>query len=291
MDIRITTVGDPDYPRVLSLYPGMPEKLYYLGNLPDPEKRSAAIVGARACSAYGRDQARGFAADLARNGVQIISGMALGIDSHAHEGCLSAGGKTFAVLGNGVDICYPRTNRSLYRRILESGGGILSEFPPGTEAAPYHFPLRNRIISALSDLVLIVEARAKSGSLITAQYALEQGKDIFAVPGRLNDPLSAGCLSLIRKGAGAALSPSQLLQELGFSADEKGEPAAPPSTSDLTPTARKILHYLSSDPKTLEEIVTASRLPLGEVFKGLLELELKSFTRQSVPGLYVRTYG
>ena len=289
--IKSVTVSDPDYPRILTCWPGMPRKLYYIGSLPDPDCKSAAIVGARACSAYGREQARQFAAGLGRAGVQIISGMALGIDSHAHEGCLSAGGRTFAVLGNGVDICYPASNERLYRRIIESGGGILSEFEPGMPSLPHHFPLRNRIISGLADLVLIVEARAKSGSLITAQYALEQGKNIFAVPGRIGDPLSAGCNNLISKGAGAATDAAQLLAELGFMQNEKGEISSPLAFNSLSPSARTLLKVLSTDPQSLSALLESTGLSAADAFRGLLELEVKSLVRQPVAGLYVRTYG
>ena len=160
----------------------MPAVLYARGVLPDPEKKSVAIVGARNCSTYGKKEALRFAGVLAENGIQIISGMALGVDSWAHIGALEAGGTTIAVLGSGIDVCYPPSHRELYHRILESGGGILSEYEPGMPALPHHFPVRNRIISALADIVLVVEARKKSGSLITASYALEQGKSIYAVP-------------------------------------------------------------------------------------------------------------
>ena len=138
---------------------------------------------------------------LAANGVAVISGLACGIDAAAHEGALRGKGKTFAVLGCGVDICYPKQNYPLMRRMLENGGGVLSEFPPGAEPLPWHFPIRNRVISALADVVLVIEAKEKSGSLITADYALEQGKTVFALPGRTTDATSRGCNRLIAQGA------------------------------------------------------------------------------------------
>lgn len=284
MDIRITAVGDPDYPRVLSLYPGMPEKLYYLGNLPDPEKRSAAIVGARACSAYGRDQARGFAAGLARNGVQIISGMALGIDCAAHEGALNAGGKTFAVLGCGPDICYPASKIRLYRRI-KGCGGILSEYEPGTPAMAHHFPVRNRIISGLSDAVVVIEARRKSGSLITAFHALEQNKTVYALPGRISDSLAEGTNELICQGAIPAVSPAQILNDLGIRSPEKKEVKR--KTDGLKPEETKILNCLSSDPKTLEMLHMESGVPVKETGIILTKLQLWDFVRESSPGMFV----
>ena len=207
---------DPRYPGKLLHYPRMPQGLYIYGRLPDPEKKTVAIVGARTCSGYGRAEAIRFAETLAQYGVQIVSGLAYGIDAWGHQGALSGGGATFAVLGCGVDICYPASNVPVYNSIISSGGGILSEFEPGTPPNAWHFPIRNRIISALSDIVLVVEARVRSGSLITADYALEQGKTVFAVPGRNGDPLSEGCNRLITEGAVPAAAPEQLLEELGI---------------------------------------------------------------------------
>ena len=155
---------DANFPERLKKLTGMPKKLYYIGNLPDPAKPSAAVVGARMSSPYGRCQAFKYARTMAEHGVQIISGMARGIDSEGHKGALDTDTPTFAVLGSGVDVCYPESNRRLYERILEKGGGIISELPPGTKPQNWTFPARNRIISALSDAVLVVEAKEQSGS-------------------------------------------------------------------------------------------------------------------------------
>lgn len=173
---------DPDYPERLRVHRGMPKGLYVRGRLPAADRPAVAVVGARRSDSYGNETARRFARELAAKGVQIISGMAWGIDGMAHKGALEAGGDTFAVLGCGVDICYPPGHQSLYEELLIKGG-VLSEQPPGMPPLAGHFPARNRIISGLSDLVLVVEAREKSGSLITADQALEQGKDVYAVPG------------------------------------------------------------------------------------------------------------
>ena len=206
----------PEFPEKLRHIDAPPDGLYVLGSLPDPRKKSVAVIGARACSAYGRAEAVRFAAELAACGVQIISGMAYGVDSWAHHGALEAGGATFAVLGTGADVCYPPSSRLIYQRIPAEGGGILSEVPPGTGAQAGHFPVRNRIISALADIVLVIEARRKSGSLITADLALEQGRSVYALPGRCRDAASEGCNYLIFQGAGIALSPQILLEELGI---------------------------------------------------------------------------
>lgn len=172
---------------------------------------AAAIIGARLASGYGREQARRFARRLASRGITIISGMARGIDGIAQKAALDAGGRSYAVLGCGVDICYPEENRELYDRLLQEGG-IISEYPPGTYPEARLFPQRNRIISGLSDLVLVIEARKKSGTLITVDMALEQGREVYALPGRVSDSLSDGCNRLIRQGAGAATCPEDILE-------------------------------------------------------------------------------
>ena len=205
------------YPARLRELSGMPKQLYYIGRFPEDNKPTAAIVGARLCSAYGRIQAFRYGKFLSEHGVQVISGMAAGIDAEGHKGALEGGTPTFAVLGNGVDICYPSSSRGIYRRIPQKNGGIISEYEPGTRGRAYHFPARNRIISGLADLVLVVEAKEKSGSLITASCALEQGKMVYAIPGAVNDALSRGCHKLIYDGAGIAYSPEILLDEWGLS--------------------------------------------------------------------------
>lgn len=204
------------YPKRLLSIPDRPFGIYVKGTLPKDAEKSAAIIGARGCSAYGRYVAEQFADGLASCGIQIISGMAKGIDSIAQSAALRAGGSTFAVLGCGVDICYPKSHELLYTNICETGG-VLSIYPPGTAPLPRRFPPRNRIISGLSDVVLVIEARNKSGTLITVDMALEQGKEVYAVPGRVTDRLSDGCNALLLQGAGAALSPSQLMRELAES--------------------------------------------------------------------------
>ena len=215
-----------------------PFGIYCRGPLlpPDPppfpglESPAAAVIGARLASGYGREQARRFSYRMASRGITIISGMARGIDGIAQTAALDAGGRSYAVLGCGVDICYPEENRSLYDRLLQQGG-ILSEYPPGTPPEARLFPLRNRIISGLADAVLVIEARKKSGTLITVDMALEQGRDVFALPGRVSDSLSDGCNRLIRQGAAPATCPEDLLEyffETDTPAPEtgKGRPAA-----------------------------------------------------------------
>ena len=190
-DIGFVTMEDEAYPDKLRNIHNPPYSLFYIGALPDKSRKSVAIVGARGRSAYGCEVAKVLAAALSRQGIQIISGMARGIDRDAHMGCLEAGGNTYAVLGSGADTCYPKENRFLYDKI-KVFGGIISEFMPGTDPQKMFFPMRNRIISGLSDIVVIVEAKKRSGSLITADLAMEQGKDVYVIPGRITDTLSTG---------------------------------------------------------------------------------------------------
>ncbi len=203
----------PHYPAKLLSIPARPFGIFVKGKLPDVRQRSLAIVGARDCSEYGQYVARHFAEKMAQNGVAVISGLARGIDGIAQRAAMEAGGESFGVLGSGADICYPKSNEKLYRMCMERGG-ILSTYLPGTPPTPNLFPPRNRIISGLSDGILIIEAREKSGTIITADLALEQGKDVFVIPGRVTDRLSDGCNSLIRQGASLIQSPEQLLEEL-----------------------------------------------------------------------------
>ncbi len=211
--IRFVPFFHAAYPLRLREIPDAPYALYVKGQLPEDKKRSVAIVGARNCSAYGRYVAETFAKELARQGVQIISGLAAGVDGLAQSAAIEAGGRTYGVLGCGVDVCYPTYHKVLYDKVIESGG-MISTYPPGMQPQSSLFPPRNRIISGLSDAVLVVEARKKSGTLITVDMALEQGREVYVVPGRITDRLSDGCNNLLRQGAGAALSPEQFMQEL-----------------------------------------------------------------------------
>ncbi len=201
------------YPERLRNIPDPPFCLYVKGKLPKERKPAVAVIGARACSEYGKAVAGYFGRQLGKNGVQIISGMARGIDGIAQRGALECGGETYAVLGCGTDVCYPVENEELYQRIPDCGG-VISEYSPGTEAQSKLFPPRNRIISGLADLILVIEARKRSGTYITVLQALEQGKEVYAVPGRITDALSDGCNYLLTQGAGIALSPEVILEEL-----------------------------------------------------------------------------
>ncbi len=204
---------DQRFPEKLKNIPNAPFALYVKGALPDPSKPSVAIIGARMCSEYGRFLARNFGRGLALAGVQVISGMARGIDGVSQKAAMVAGGRSFGVVGSGVDICYPEENIDIYQELC-STGGVISEFPPGTMPKANFFPLRNRIISGLADIVLVIEAREKSGTQITVDTALEQGREVLAVPGRVTDRLSDGCNLMISQGAGIALDTKDVLDRL-----------------------------------------------------------------------------
>ena len=212
-EIEFISRIDERFPDKLKNIPDAPFAIYYKGKLPDPFRPSVAIVGARFCSDYGRFMARSFGRGLALSGVQIISGMARGIDGVSQNAAIAAGGSSFGVVGSGADICYPEENIELYDNLC-SLGGVISEYPPGTMPKACFFPMRNRIISGLADIVLVIEAREKSGTQITVDTALEQGKEVLAVPGRVTDRLSDGCNMLISQGAGVALHVEDVLERL-----------------------------------------------------------------------------
>ncbi|MBP3781943.1 MAG: DNA-processing protein DprA [Butyrivibrio sp.] len=227
--IRFVSRIDEDFPEKLKNIPNAPFAIYVKGKLPDPNIPSVAVIGARMCSDYGRFMARQFGRDLAIAGIQVISGMARGVDGIAQGAAVAAGGASFGVLGCGVDICYPPENKEIYDA-LSLNGGLISEFPPGMEPVARFFPMRNRIISALADALVVVEARRKSGTTITVDTALEQGREVFAVPGRASDRLSDGCNYLISQGAGVAISAADVIDRIwtvrgGYEAQEKIETA------------------------------------------------------------------
>lgn len=285
--IRCIRRNHPEYPVRLRNYENMPEQLYVKGRLPADSRPSAAIVGARMCSPYGRIQAFRYARALSSAGVQIISGMAWGIDSEGHRGALEGGTATYAVLGNGADICYPSGNKGLYQRIVRERGGILSEYPPGTRARRYFFPARNRIISALSDLVFVVEAREQSGSLITANWALEQGKPVFALPGPVNEELSRGCHRLIYDGAGIAFSPEILLEELGINCKNKIK-SKQNNELGLASDMNLVYSCLDLRPKTKDCLSNVTGFSPEKTAGILMELNLMGLVREIGRHYYVK---
>jgi len=216
MPPKIYTLKDKNYPGLLKEIYDPPEKLYVEGNLSPEEKYPLAVVGTRRPSEYGKRVATELVKNLARLGLTIISGLALGIDGLAHEAALKVGGRTIAVLGSGIDIIYPASHKKLAEDIIKSGGVIVSEYPPGTSPSKLTFPARNRIIAGLSLGTLVIEAPERSGAMITARFALEQGRDVFAVPGSISNLNSAGCNKLIKMGAKPVTRSEDVLESLGI---------------------------------------------------------------------------
>jgi DNA processing protein len=286
MNIQFINITNEKYPKKLLHIPDEPCCVYVKGKLPHEDLPSVAIIGARNCSNYGREIALEYARELAKNGIQIISGLARGIDSYGHVGALSVGGKTFGVLGSGVNICYPRENYNLYADMIEQGG-VISEYPINTQPLSMLFPERNRIISGLADIILVIEAREKSGSLITTDMALEQGKDIFAVPGRVTDALSSGCNRLIGQGAAIANSPQDIMEELGLKAKQNTK-IAKKNNNLLERKENMVYSGLDLQPKSLDEIINNIDLEYSEIMMALVDLEIKGLIKETSKNYYVR---
>ena len=289
------------YPSRLRFIYDAPIGIYLKGSLPDPTVVSVAIVGARGCSDYGRTSTRQLGMRLAEAGFQVISGLARGIDGIAQKAAVDAGGYSCAVLGCGPDICYPEDNRDTYEK-LAARGGIISEYPPMTPPRNIHFPQRNRIISGLSDIVVVIEAREKSGSLITADMALEQGRDIYTLPGRICDPLSYGCNRLIKQGAGIIISAEEFIRDLALahnlrtiadSPDPCMEPVAPQghqmtlaAAYSLSGEEKSVLSVIGLDPKSVNAIQDETGLDTGSLMKSLMNLSVRGLILQK-QGHYV----
>ncbi|MGN1083931.1 MAG: DNA-processing protein DprA, partial [Lachnospiraceae bacterium] len=278
--IGFVTAEEELFPQCLCSLYDAPRWLYYIGSLPE-ESPKIAVVGARKCTPYGSEIAKSIAGTLSEQGVGILSGLAYGVDQAAHEGALERGGKTYAVLGCGADVCYPKSNRKTYERILSAGGGILSEYPPGTQPLPVLFPQRNRIIAGLSDGILVTEARRRSGSLITATFGLEYGKNIYAIPGRITDAVSEGCNDLIRDGAKPVGSAADILEDFGEILKERRKHQNcikyknHENLKNILATREKMVYAsLRLKPKHIEEIQEETKLlpeELPEVLHSLCE--------------------
>ena len=285
-DINFVCIEELDYPKRLLPYEHKPFFLYYRGKLPDMDRPIVSIVGARACSGYGRNMAKMLGEKLSDYGVQIVSGMARGIDTFAQLGALNGESATFGVLGCGVDICYPTENIELYENILKKGG-IISEYLPGTKPNSWHFPQRNRIISGISDIVVVVEAKEKSGSLITVEWALEQGKNIMAVPGRVGDKLSSGCNRLIKTGAGIVTSEKDILEELKYYVF-KEERKINAEEKILEKEFLMLYSELGLQPKNIYELIESTGLSYEKLVDMLLQLQLKGLVTQPSYNYYSR---
>lgn len=282
---RVYTWNDDDYPENLRQVPLSPPVIFVQGELVEEDRLAVALVGTRQASAYGREVARGLASELAHNGVTVVSGLALGIDATAHEAAIEAGGRTLAVLGSGVDQIYPAKNRKMALAMIQQGA-LISEYPLGTRPEASNFPPRNRIISGLSLAIVVVEAGQRSGALITAKFAAEQGRDVFAVPGSILQPSSAGCNALIQDGALPLLSINDLLEQLHLERAAVQREARQTIAAD--PTERLLLEHLSSEPVHLDDIVRLASMPAAQVSGLLAMMELKGLVRQSGSMRYVK---
>lgn len=283
------TIEDEAYPFRLRQICHCPYGVYVRGNLPDRDQHMIAMVGARQCSPYGKKMAEELAEALAEAGYVIISGMARGIDGCAHRGCLAGGGHTVAVLGSGVDVCYPKEHKALYRRICEQGC-ILSEFPHTCPPLAANFPRRNRIISGMAERVIIVEAREKSGSLITAELALEQNRDVYAVPGRMTDLLSLGCNRLIGEGAGVITSIPEFLSHLEETDYPGKAQAGKRKIQKNFLEKEETLVYSCFDfyPKSVDAVLEETGMDLLRLLSIVMDLCDKGYLREYVKNQYVR---
>jgi len=287
LGIVILTLDDPEYPERLRRIPDPPRVLYRRGNLLPEDGEGIAVVGARACTAYGRTIAERLGRELAGAAVTVVSGLARGIDGCAHRGALAGGGRTVAVLGTGLDRVYPPEHRRLAAEIAQRGA-LLSEFPLASEPEPWHFPLRNRVISGLARGVVVVEAAERSGALVTADMALEQGREVFAVPGPVTAPSSAGTNRLIRQGAGLVGSAADVLEAFPDLAARLPGGATDPAMAGLSEAERRLLAAMGSGPQPIDEIIRACQVPATDTAALLTALEIKGLVRQHPGKIFVR---
>jgi DNA processing protein len=277
-NIKMLSLKDPYYPGRLKLIPDPPFFLFYIGSLPTDEEPLLSVIGARECSFYGEEAASMIGELCGKRRIQLISGMARGIDSIAQKACINAGGYSVGVLGGGPDICYPKESGRLYEDLINKGC-ILSEHPVGVKPVPFNFVMRNRIISGLSDAVCVIEAKEKSGTLITVDAALEQGKDVYALPGRIYDRVNKGCNRLIKQGAEIILSPEEFIEEFLLDkyniSDNKKKASKKEVPNDLTYEEKLIYEYVDENAFTPDEISRNIPLDPNTILVSLLNLSAK----------------
>jgi len=288
---HIVTLEDPRYPPLLAQVHDAPPLLFVHGNVEALVQPQLAVVGSRNPTPLGEETAQQFARVLAAAGLTITSGLALGIDGAAHRGALAARGQTIAVFGTGPDRIYPARHRDLAHAIVDGGGALVSEYPPGTPPLPGHFPRRNRIISGLALGTLVVEAALRSGSLLTARSAAEQGREVFAIPGSIHNPLARGCHRLIRDGAKLVETAQDILEELAPQLRAVLAQEAVPEVSEFALDAdyRRLLDCLDFAPTAVDILVERSGLTADAVSSMLLLLELEGYVASAAGGAYART--
>lgn len=273
---------DKEYPNKMKMIFSAPRFFYYKGKL--PEEKAIAIIGARNCSGYGSRMAFRIAKELAEAGIGIISGLAYGVDRAAHDGALAGKGRTYGILGCGVDVCYPKCHQAVYDKMCENGGGIISEYPPGIQPLSWFFPQRNRIIAALSDGILVTEAREKSGTLITVSFGLEYGKAIYAVPGRADDVLSEGCIRLLKEGAKPVVKTEDILEDIIEYPGRKKK--AKKKSVVLSDKEQKVLGCLKFHPKHIEILLGETGLEYAVLLTALEALQTKGLIARHGQGYY-----
>jgi DNA processing protein len=290
LGISTLTLLDPDYPANLREVADPPPVLFVRGRLADSDATAVALVGTRRASPYGFAAADRLARDLASAGVTIVSGLARGVDTAAHAAALDAGGRTIGVLGNGLDQVYPAENRRLASRVVDGDrGALVSEFAPGVPPDAANFPRRNRIISGMSTATVIVEAGERSGALITADFALEQGRDVLAVPGSIFNPNSVGTNELLKQGATPVTSAEDVLRALGNVSSSTPVEEVAHELPTLSAHQTVVYEALSGEPRNIDELIRAAGLRAGEVSAALTMLELTGLARQVGPMLYTRS--
>ncbi len=304
--IQVVFWGESNYPKRLLTIPDAPYALFCMGALPEDVLPAVAIIGARECSSYGAFVASELGKYLGERGLQVISGMARGIDSISQGAALKAGGSSFGVLGCGVDVCYPKSSQALYQKLKQSGG-VISTYYPGVQPIASNFPPRNRVVSGLSDAIVVVEAREKSGTLITVDMALEQGKEVFVVPGRVNDRLSDGCNRLLKQGAGVFLTPAEFVAEIfAITQKQSGRRERPVASADksaqgnylqlsmmpeLSPRLERVFRALELTPLSVSALL--ERLAGEETYHSLctvlMQLCMKGVAIQLSPEQFARS--
>ncbi|MCF6355752.1 MAG: DNA-processing protein DprA [Candidatus Polarisedimenticolaceae bacterium] len=295
-DNHLVTLQDPEYPTLLRETADPPAALFVHGDPALLASPQIAMVGSRNPSVSGKSTAKEFARYLAGAGITITSGLAIGIDGASHQGALAAHGTTIAVMGTGLDRVYPASHHGLAKQIVQQGGALVTEFPPGTPARAGHFPRRNRIISGLSLGVLVVEAALRSGSLITARQATEQGREVFAIPGSIHNPLARGCHAIIRQGAKLVETAQDIVEELGpllhtlIPNEEPGtQTSAPENRFEMDVEYCQLLESIGYDPLPINEIIAQSGLTAEAVSSMLLLLELEGYVSSAPGGCFSRS--
>ena len=285
--IKWVTIFDKTYPKLLAQIYNPPVVLYYKGALDYPDDKAVAVVGTRKITGYGRAVTEQFTRSLVNAGITIVSGLARGVDSQAHLTAVREEGRTIAVLGGGLNNIFPPENRTLAAKIADGFGAVISEFPPDYPSLAGNFPARNRIISGLSMAVLVIEAAEDSGSLITARYALEQGREIFAVPGPVTSELSKGPIDLIKEGAQAIFSPDEILEELGINKYQISKVKSQ-IEHNLSEEERKVLEALQNETRHIDEIGRQLQFSSPKISALLLKMEISGLVQSMGAGIYCK---